>query len=267
MNFKKYTPTSGRKQLWSSGGGTQSTAIAVLIAQGKLPKPDIAVMSDTGREHTPVFEYLERYVKPMLESVGVEVHVVQKSDFIDFDLCSGKDGDTVLPPFFSRWGKSEHEELARQPSYCSDKWKTTVVRRFVNSKFPKGTKFETWMGMSTDELRRVKPTIDKWQKRYPLVEMRLSRDDCIALVVKHGLPLPPRSACWMCPNRHDTEWSDLKENHPEDFEKAIAFEQDELQKDFPWLYLHKSGKPIGEVIFTDGTHDLFANFCDGGCFT
>ena len=42
------TYTEGDKlNLWSSGGGVQSSAIAVLIAQGKLPKPDIAVMIDT----------------------------------------------------------------------------------------------------------------------------------------------------------------------------------------------------------------------------
>ena len=37
-------------EIWSCGGGTQSGAIAVLIGQGKLPKPDLCFMTDTGRE-------------------------------------------------------------------------------------------------------------------------------------------------------------------------------------------------------------------------
>jgi hypothetical protein len=41
---------AARRRLWSSGGGTQSTAIAVLILQGRLPKPDLAVIVDTERE-------------------------------------------------------------------------------------------------------------------------------------------------------------------------------------------------------------------------
>jgi hypothetical protein len=33
--------------VWSYGGGKQSVAIAALIVQGKLPKPDLIVMADT----------------------------------------------------------------------------------------------------------------------------------------------------------------------------------------------------------------------------
>ena len=44
--------------VWSYGGGTQTAAIAVLILQGRLPKPDIAVMADTGREIASTWDYL-----------------------------------------------------------------------------------------------------------------------------------------------------------------------------------------------------------------
>ena len=36
--------------IWNYGGGAQSCAIAVLILQGRLPKPDFAVIADTGRK-------------------------------------------------------------------------------------------------------------------------------------------------------------------------------------------------------------------------
>ena len=39
--------------VWSFGGGVQSVAILVLVAEGKLPKPECVVMSDTGREFVP----------------------------------------------------------------------------------------------------------------------------------------------------------------------------------------------------------------------
>lgn len=41
---------SAATQVWSCGGGTQSGAIASLIRLGKLPRPDYAFMTDTGRE-------------------------------------------------------------------------------------------------------------------------------------------------------------------------------------------------------------------------
>jgi enterochelin esterase-like enzyme len=40
-----------RTQLWASGGGVQSAAIAALIVQGKL-RPDLAVIVDTEREQS-----------------------------------------------------------------------------------------------------------------------------------------------------------------------------------------------------------------------
>jgi hypothetical protein len=47
------------------------TAIAALIVTGKVPKPDLAVIADTGREKSATWDYLERYIVPALQSVGV----------------------------------------------------------------------------------------------------------------------------------------------------------------------------------------------------
>ena len=63
-------------QLFSSGGGTQSCAIAALIVQGKLPKPDLCVIADTGYENDRTWEYLDAVVRPALVAIGVEVHRV-----------------------------------------------------------------------------------------------------------------------------------------------------------------------------------------------
>lgn len=40
-----------RTQLWASGGGVQSAAIAALIVQGYI-RPDLAVIVDTEREQS-----------------------------------------------------------------------------------------------------------------------------------------------------------------------------------------------------------------------
>ncbi|MDA0122060.1 hypothetical protein OH459_05450 [Vibrio sp. MM46] len=263
MNQFKYNPK--RINILSSGGGTQSNAMIVLISQGKLPKPDLIIMSDTEREMSEVFDYQREHIAPLCEQMGVEYLIVPKSDYTKYDLTDPK-GKNVLPPFFTEWnGRDKNGQCNKQPGFCSDKWKGEVVRRLCNERFPK-SQFDMWLGMTTDELRRVKVTVGKWQKRYPLVEMRLSRSDAIRIVEKAGLPTPPRSACWMCPNRNDTEWQYMKDHCPMDFEKAVQFEKD-LQKEYPHLWLHKSGVPIGEVIFFDGQIDMFSGFCDSGmCF-
>ena len=40
-----------RFSVWSSGGGTQSSAIGVLILKELLQRPDVALIVDTGREN------------------------------------------------------------------------------------------------------------------------------------------------------------------------------------------------------------------------
>jgi len=64
-----------RKIVWSYGGGVQSIAILVLIAQGKLPMPELAIMADTGRERSSTWRYLEQYAEPLMEEIGLSFKV------------------------------------------------------------------------------------------------------------------------------------------------------------------------------------------------
>ena len=51
----------------SYGGGTQSAAICVLIAQGQLSRPERIVMADTGREASQTWDYLRDVINPYTE--------------------------------------------------------------------------------------------------------------------------------------------------------------------------------------------------------
>jgi len=63
--------------VWSYGGGTQSCAIAVLVARGDLPTPDCVVIADTGREASETWAYLDEHIRPLL--APLEVHVAPKT--------------------------------------------------------------------------------------------------------------------------------------------------------------------------------------------
>lgn len=252
-----------RVQVLSYGGGTQSTAIAVLIYQKKLPKPDIVVMSDTTRESSVVMPYFKEHVVPLLDDMSIDWVVPSADEYSDTNVFIGGNS---LPPFFSERGQKLRPALSRQPGFCSGKWKTDVIRRYLNSRFGEA-KYEQWMGITVDEIRRAKTPIGKWQKLYPLLALRLNRQECIKLVEDFGLPSPPRSSCWMCPNHHDSEWRHIKENIPEDFDRAVKFER-ELRKIDGDLWLNARGLPLDEIDFDEvgGQGDLFR--CDGGvCFT
>lgn len=235
-------------------------AIGELIAQGKLPKPDLAVIVDTERERETTWRYLDHWTRPRLREIGVEIHRVPKSLYATVDLWGGADGNSLLIPAFT----NQSGEIGKLPTLCSNEWKLRVLQRWATKEH--GVRQATlWMGMSTDELERVKFPQGKWQKRYPLVELKMSRGDCIAFIFRSGLPMPSRSSCWMCPNHREDEWRDERDNTPRDFANAVWLER-EIQKRDPHAFLHSECKPLDQVNF-DPRNEVMFGGCDSGmCF-
>lgn len=252
-----------KPQVWSSGGGVQSTAIAALICLGKLPKPDLAVIADTGREYSPVWRYLDSVVSPALAKAGVTLHIAPH-DLATVDLYSGADGNTlVIPAYTDKSGNGREGKLAK---YCSQEWKVRVIQRFCRQHGI--TDADQWIGYTTDEMERMRGYSEgkPWQHVYPLIDLRMRRSDCYGVIDAMGWPEPPRSACWMCPFRSDQEWQLMADEAPEDFERAKQLDA-EIRENDPNVFLHQSCKPIGEVDF-ENEPDLFSKPCDaGGCFT
>lgn len=250
-------------EVWSSGGGVQSSAIAALIVAGRLPKPDFAVMVDTERERSSTWRYVKGVVSPALEAVGVTLHIVRKSIYATVDLWGGADGDTVLIPAFSDRDGSE----SKLPEFCSGEWKREPVMRWCRAMGLHNSRagVRCWLGISTDEQRRRRGARRQWfQPHYPLLDVvPLSRADCYKVVADVGWPDPPRSCCWMCPNMHDREWLDIKENDPDDFAAACRL-QAEVQAVDPNAWLHRSRKPLELVEFKADSPGLFSGGCTSG---
>lgn len=236
-----------RLQTWSCGGGTQSVAIAALIVQGRLPKPDLAAIVDTEREKGETWEYFETVLRPKLLQVGVDVVRVPKSRYATVDLYGTK-GDLLLPVFTTR-DTAPGDEPSKMPAFCSNEWKQRVFRRWLKEQ---GVEWaDCWIGFSTDEVRRLRHSDVAWlQNRFPLVfEVPLSRHGCKVLVEQMGWPTPPRSACWMCSNMGDLEWERQRTHYPEEFAAAAQLEREFRAQD-PDFYLHESGIPLDQVDFT-----------------
>lgn len=241
---------SNRIQVWSSGGGTQSAALAALICKGELC-PDISVIVDTEREVQQTWNYHDSIIVPALAKVGVTLHRVPKSKYTSVDIWGGKDGDTLLIPAF----QNKTGEQGKLPAFCSNEWKVRVVQRFCNEMMQGGKAgFDLWLGISRDEADRMRVGhTGKWQYKHPLIDdgRLMSRQDCRALVRSMGWPDPPRSRCWMCPNQGPAEWADLDQNYPIDAAKAKDFEA-QIQARDPAIYLRDakaSGDCMGGVCF------------------
>jgi hypothetical protein len=245
---------SERPIIWSFGGGTQSVAIAVLVAQGRLPTPERIVMADTGREATETWDYLNAHVRPL----GFNVEIVGQ-EYATVGLFA-KGGNVLLPMYTPNGG--------RFPSYCSKEWKQRPIRRWLREQgYGPMNSITLWLGISVDEVHRAKPSGVGWiNNDWPLLNLTLRRDECRSLVAEFGMPQPPRSSCWMCPHRGNEQWKRLRDDYPEDWERAIALERSVQQQKDPNVFLHTSRVALGETKLGDGQEELFPD-CDGGyCF-
>lgn len=250
-----------RTQLWSSGGGVQSAAIAALIVQGHI-RPDLAVIVDTEREQSTTWEYMNQVIVPALASVGVILHRVKKSDFEPRDLYGGSGGDTLLVPVFTTKGG----DIGKLSNYCSSYWKREVVKRWANAQGVQAV--DNWLGISVDEMGRMaKGRGRKWRNVFPLFERRMNRGDCIALVRRMGWPPAPRSSCYHCPNHTQEEWRDIRDNKPEDWAAAVWLDRDIRKRD-PHAFLHADCVPLDQANLDEQNGVLFDHHCmSGQCFT
>ena len=243
---------------WSYGGGWQSAGIAAMIVKELLPLPDLIVFSDTGREVQSTFEYLGSVVQPALQKLGRQVEVICKDDFATVDLWRN---DDLLLPMFTGLGRG------KLPTFCSNEWKKRVISRYLRSIGV--TETDLWLGISTDEAERMKPSGVNWMTHvYPLIEIvPTNRHGCAKHIRDLGWPEPHKSRCWMCPNQSPFEWRQMKENDAKEFEKPCNLEREIQQLDND-LFLHKLGIPLAEAVELSAQQIDMFDGCDSGyCMT
>ena len=258
----------------SLGAGVQSSVMAIMAAKGEFPKPDCAIFADTGYEPKKVYAYLE-FLKKILP---YPVYVVSKGN-IKKDMLDSIDNGTRFPtaPFFTQAEITGKKGMLRRQ--CTADYKIVPIRKKIRElcgvkygkHFPKDKYVEQWIGISTDEIQRMKPARDKYiLNRHPLIEAKMSRQDCIDYLKKENIPLPEKSACIVCPYHNDAYWHFMKTERQEEFADAVEFDKNirtGSRNVRDKLYLHRSCKPLDEVEFNkeDNQLDMFNNECDGIC--
>jgi len=222
-------------QVWSCGGGVDSVAIAALICSGKLPKPDLALMTDCGYEKESTLNYVNNIVIPELSKSGIILNIVKTTDFVSNEII--RNGYVMIPAFHH-----DGKKIKRFKNACNLRWKVHVAYKWIRSQGVKHC--HNWIGYAADEARRVGPSGRRWLKQvYPLIDLGLSRSDCIEVIKAQGWPVPERSACFMCPQQTDQSWLNMKRERPTEWKRAIEIEQ-EIQHVKPGVYLRKSLRPL-----------------------
>ena len=294
-----------RLRVLSLGAGVQSTTLALLAAHGEIgPMPDCAIFADTGWEPQAVYEHLD-----WLSSANVlpfPIHHVSAGNIREDLLKAGtgarwasipaftrtvipagaelpvvdEDEDGEIITIGSRRTAGETVSIGMIRRQCTTDYKIVPIRRKVRElagltrkRSPDHPVVEQWIGISLDEVIRMKPSREAWQvNRWPLIEQRMNRRDCLAWLKRHGYPEPPKSACIGCPFHDDTHWRAMRDRDPQAWADAIEVDhaiRTGLRGIRGEVYLHRSAIPLDEVDFSTaadhGQLDLFGNECEGIC--
>ncbi|GAB1642566.1 hypothetical protein [Krasilnikovia sp. MM14-A1259] len=218
-------------RLLSLGAGVQSTVLALMAADGTLPGLDGAIFADTGWEPRRVYAHLNRLAE-VLAAADIPLYRVSSGDLRADALDPGHRYASV--PYFVR-NPDGSEGMGRRQ--CTSEYKLAPINRKVREllgaaapdfrRVPRGRVAEQWIGFSTDEIHRVsdRDRVSYVRKRYPLLELEMSRKDCERWLAARGWGETAKSACIGCPFHGNAQWRELRDNHPDEWADAVAFDQ------------------------------------------
>lgn len=244
----------------SLGAGVQSSTMALMAAHGEItPMPSFAVFADTGDEPREVYDWIEQ-LRPLLP---FRIVWAKAQSFPLSENLVNKQGFSQIPAY--SFNDKGNPSIGKRQ--CTREWKIRPVTRAIrqttrtHGKRVPPNYFIVWKGISIDESHRMKSSNDPSQAvRYPLIDLGLSRQDCVAYLDKLGFHVP-KSACYFCPFRSDAQWKASKEK-PFEWQRILAIDQMLNRRG---EYLHRSCTPLTEVDFTPDPLDWFGNECEGMC--
>jgi len=306
----------------SLGGGWQSSALLLMSCRGELPKLDAAIFADTQNEMPETYEYLD-YLREHADAAGIPLITVTKGNLEQDIYAKAHKGSQPTPPLRLRKPDGELSRVNSYTCSYDYKRRvvTAEVKRLCGKPGEwKRSNVQQWIGYTRDEMSRMKPDLecrcghaktpttskrtgrprghldgcrecrcDGWRpwrtNRWPLItELGMTRNDCARWLTSHGYRLPPRSACWHCPNRGNSHWRDLRDNKPDLWERSCALD-DFVRHDLNLLklpgFIHQSGVALRDADLRsrvqqraedEGQEPLFSEEtdmdCDAGvCFT
>jgi len=237
----------------SMGAGVQTTAC--LLKYHERYKDGWVIFSDTGDEKPETYWYIKEYIKPFCEDMKLRFVTVGHRKGISLsEYCFDK---KTLPLKRHRW-------YTRQ-------FKVRPINKWLreHGARPKSP-FYIDIGFSMDEARRMHGghnEIKSVVKQYPLIDDRLSREDCYKIIRDFGWPIPVKSGCDFCMFNNVGHFRELARTRPERFAEIVRMEKNDQY--YPKFPLMGKGKPTLESILDQKSIEDYPDeeMCeDGYCF-
>lgn len=299
-------------RILSLGAGVQSTCVALMSIEGEIEPFDHIIFADTGWERQNTYEHFERlkaavptpihtvtagnirddHMAPSRPNLFIQnprkypewkgrqrtfipVYVLTPEGDDDMSLGDLDGGVSTRDEPTMRKGKTRRT--------CTKTYKIEPVEKKIREllglkprqRWPLTHSVDQFFGISLDESERMhdsrRPAI---VNHYPLVDMRMTRDDCTAWMTDRGWDVP-RSSCVGCPFHRNDEWRDLRDNSPAEFQEAVEFDHRfrQLQADerlpiegVP--FIHDQRVPLDEAdIDVPVDAQMSLGDCEGFCGT
>jgi hypothetical protein len=209
------------------GVGRDSTAL-IIEMQRRGIRPDAILFANVGSEKRATYEFIPVF------NEWLRAH--------DFPTITVVRYEPVSAPYFSLEGNMILN--ATMPgavfgrSSCTMKMKVAPQEKWTRRWAPAqeawaaGQKVARLIGFECGEEYRMKRAdtkahggrysdSDKYEYHYPLIEWNIDLGECINIIQGAGLPVPPKSACYFCPNQQPGEVHELTD---EDRARIILIE-------------------------------------------
>lgn len=220
------------KHVLGLSGGRDSAALAVYMRQHH-PELEIEYFfTDTGKELPEVYEFLGR-----LEGfLGQEIRKLNPDRDFDFWL---KQYNDFLPSPQTRW--------------CTRQLKLRPFEQWLRPMLEDGMTVYSYVAIRSDEEYRAgyASKHDNLLIKLPFKDAGIDKPGVLEILDGAGLGLPKyyewrtRSGCTFCFFQQKIEWVRLREQHPEAFEEAKAYEKDAVEHGSPFTW--SQGESLEEL--------------------
>ena len=269
------------------GAGVQSTTLYLMMHFDELPKVDVAIFGDTQSEPVAVYKHLK-----WLQSLNDPPILIRSTGSLAENLRSGVNSTgqrfVSIPAFTAvdQRIRKDDFKIGIVRRQCTSEYKLKPVERAIRrellgrekgERIGKHVKINQWFGISADEAGRAKRIQANmkapWYPVFPLIQLGMTRKDCIEWLRGRVPHETPRSACVFCPYKSDDEWLRLKES-PEDWDAAVRTDESIRDSESRCtkhmehkMYLHRSCVPLVQVQFNPRNDKVvsFSTECVGMC--
>lgn len=262
-------------RVFSFGGGVQSTAALVLAAQGEI-EADAFLFANVGEdsENPATLGYVRDVALPYAERWSIPVHELRHvnkagQEVTLYEHMTRPGSRSIgIPVYLAGSGAPANRQ-------CTQRWKRQVIANWCWKHGARAKKPATVMlGISMDEWQRMRSDSGYSYTRleYPLIDKRMSRQDCLNVITRAGLLLPPKSSCWFCPFHRLSTWREMRDGSPALFQQAVSLEQllSERKKTISkrpsdGVFLTSTGRPLIRAVGEGVQPSLFdGDACESG---